>query len=142
MGFQALRGMQPFHAQRAWKPIVRILPEPIVRISADDPSQHPSWFLSTIRQIAAADPDRIALRTAGYRRTYCELLDEGDRIAGALARRGIGPGSFVPVVGSRGPKVIPALIGVMVAGAAVVPMDAAEPPWVRGTCCMTRPLRW
>ncbi len=95
--------------------------------SAGSGSQQSPWIVPRIRQIAASDPHRTALAARDYQRTYRELVEESDRIACALAKRGIGPGSYVPVVGSRGPKVIPALIGVMVAGAAVVPIDAAEP---------------
>ncbi len=85
-----------------------------------------SVFLA-IERIARTHPEQVALSCGPYQRTYRQLVDEADRIAAALTRRGIGSGCYVPVIGRRGPFVVPALLGVLAAGAAIVPIDANEP---------------
>lgn len=90
------------------------------------PDDDDSIFLS-VQRIARTHPEQVALSGGGYRQTYRQLVDEAERIAAALGRRGIGPGCYVPVIGRRGPFVVPALLGVLAAGAAIVPIDASEP---------------
>ncbi|MFH9619190.1 amino acid adenylation domain-containing protein [Streptomyces pratensis] len=56
-----------------------------------------------------------------------ELARRALRIAGALARRGVGPGSCVAVTAPKGADQIAAVLGVLAAGAAYVPIGVDQP---------------
>ncbi|MBM7412546.1 amino acid adenylation domain-containing protein [Clavibacter michiganensis] len=60
--------------------------------------------------------------------THGQLADRALRIAGALQRRGIGPGDLVGVTLPRGADQAAAAIGVLSAGAAYAPVGIAQPP--------------
>lgn len=49
------------------------------------------------------------------------------QIANALKPMGVGPGSIVAVCGQRGPSTIAGILGVMLSGAAFVPVDRDQP---------------
>ena len=78
-------------------------------------------------QQAAARPDAIAVRWAGGTMTYRELNRQANRIAWTLKRRGVGPQAVVGVAVRRGPLMIAAVLGVLKAGAAYVPIGATLP---------------
>jgi dihydroaeruginoic acid synthetase len=59
--------------------------------------------------------------------THDELADRALRIAGALTRRGVGRGSYVAVVVPKGASQIAAVLGVLAAGAAYVPIGVDQP---------------
>ncbi|MEV7807436.1 amino acid adenylation domain-containing protein [Microbispora sp. NPDC088329] len=59
--------------------------------------------------------------------THDELARHALGIAGALARRGAGRGSYVAVVAPKGPQQIAAVLGVLAAGAAYVPIGVDQP---------------
>jgi amino acid adenylation domain-containing protein len=68
----------------------------------------------------------------GRSRTLTDLIAHGasaeaHRIAGVLAARGIGPGSVVGVCAARGAVQVDLVHGVVLAGAAYVPIDPAWP---------------
>ncbi|HYJ79202.1 MAG TPA: amino acid adenylation domain-containing protein [Longimicrobiaceae bacterium] len=77
---------------------------------------------------AAAAPERTAVVHAGGSLTYGELDRRAGRIAGALRRLGAGPEQRVAVCMERTPAVLAAVLGVLKAGAAYVPLDASHPP--------------
>lgn len=56
-----------------------------------------------------------------------ELARRALGVAGALERRGVGPGSYVAVVAPKGPQQIAAVLGVLAAGAAYVPIGVDQP---------------
>ncbi|MEU8653490.1 amino acid adenylation domain-containing protein [Streptomyces sp. NPDC048737] len=56
-----------------------------------------------------------------------ELADRALRVAGALAARGIGPGSPVVVTAPKGPDQIAAVLGVLAAGGTYVPVGVDQP---------------
>ncbi|MEU2271274.1 amino acid adenylation domain-containing protein [Streptomyces olindensis] len=60
--------------------------------------------------------------------TYGELADRALRCAGALADRGVKPGDTVAVSLPKGPDQITAVLGVLAAGAAYVPVGVEQPP--------------
>jgi amino acid adenylation domain-containing protein len=76
---------------------------------------------------AAQTPDRIAIRDPAGAVTYRELFAESGRIAGALAARGIGPGSAVGLHMDRSIGYVAAMLGILGARAAVVPLPPAYP---------------
>ncbi|MEV6634819.1 Pls/PosA family non-ribosomal peptide synthetase [Actinoplanes sp. NPDC051470] len=77
---------------------------------------------------AHAHPDALALDTAEVTLTYRELADEVDAVRKMLAGHGIGPGDRVGVrVSSGTADLYLAILGVLAAGAAYVPVDADDP---------------
>lgn len=81
-----------------------------------------SWFS---RQ-AATSPEATALTAGGTSMSYAELHDLAGCIAGRLAAAGVRPGDLVPVFVARR-QVVPAVLGVLMAGAAYVPLDPRYP---------------
>jgi amino acid adenylation domain-containing protein len=72
-------------------------------------------------------PEAIAASCDGASLTYAELKHRADRVAGALAARGIGPESVVALLGGRGLDLLTAIVGVLEAGAAYLPLDPRHP---------------
>jgi hypothetical protein len=120
----------------------------------DDAMAHPDHAVSRLRLIAAATPrlptdpapsrrrtvcdlfaaqvaatpDAPALESPAARLTYAELKARADGTAIALRRRGIGAGDLVAVVGNHEVETFVALLAVLQAGAAYVPIDIESPP--------------
>ncbi|MFG3373652.1 amino acid adenylation domain-containing protein [Streptomyces tendae] len=77
---------------------------------------------------ATATPDRTALvTTAGEEVTYGTLAAQALRIAAALGDAGTRPGDPVAVTLPKGPEQIAAVLGVLAAGAAYVPLSLEQP---------------
>jgi amino acid adenylation domain-containing protein len=77
--------------------------------------------------VAAHNPDRIAVRSAGRQWTYAEFNRAANRVAHGLRARGIGPGAIVGVSLGRGLDLLAAIMGVLKAGAAYLPLDPSYP---------------
>ncbi|MFE2755454.1 amino acid adenylation domain-containing protein, partial [Actinosynnema sp. NPDC059335] len=75
----------------------------------------------------AARPDAIAVTCDGVSLTYRELDASANRLAHGLLARGVRPEDRVGVCAPRGPAAVVALLGVLKAGAAFVPLDPAYP---------------
>ena len=84
-------------------------------------------FLERIAHVSQADPDRIAVRFGPRTLTYGELAAKTDRIAAALVERGIAAGSLLGVSMHRSDDMLCAVLGVLKAGCAYVPVDPAFP---------------
>jgi amino acid adenylation domain-containing protein len=80
-----------------------------------------------IRARAQRSPDAVAVESAGHRLTYAQLLAEAAGLAERLRRIGVGPGDLAAVAVPRGVDLVPALLGVQLAGAAYVPLDPDHP---------------
>jgi len=80
-----------------------------------------------VSERAAATPDATALVTDSASWTYAELESGADRIAGGLLAAGIPSGARVGVMLDRSPELIATVLGVLKAGAAVVPLDVSYP---------------
>ncbi|WP_053657665.1 hybrid non-ribosomal peptide synthetase/type I polyketide synthase [Streptomyces sp. MMG1121] len=76
---------------------------------------------------AAARPDAPAVITTARTLTYGELDRRSDRIARWLIDRGAGPGVHVGIVMDKSWEQVVAALGILKAGAAYVPVDAAMP---------------
>ena len=76
---------------------------------------------------ASRTPERIALVFEGKTVSYAELEQRASSIAHALRSRGIGRGQRVGLCLERGVDMLAALLGVLKAGAAYVPLDPAFP---------------
>jgi amino acid adenylation domain-containing protein len=77
---------------------------------------------------AARRPDAVAIEAVDAILTYAALERRTDQLAGALRARGVGRGSLVGVCLDRTSMLPIALLGVLKAGAAYVPVDPAHPP--------------
>ncbi|NGM14131.1 amino acid adenylation domain-containing protein [Verrucosispora sp. CWR15] len=76
---------------------------------------------------AAARPDAIAVRWSGGTMTYRELNRQANRIAWTLKRRGVRPETVVGVAVRRGPLMVAAVLGVLKAGGAYLPIGSTLP---------------
>lgn len=76
---------------------------------------------------AASRPNAIAIFRDGETTTYEELDGESNRIANALLRLGVLREQPIGVYLTRSPRLVAALLGVLKAGAAYVPIDPLHP---------------
>ncbi|WP_437759628.1 amino acid adenylation domain-containing protein [Sorangium sp. So ce1389] len=83
--------------------------------------------VDTIEAVAVATPERTAVRCGAATLTYGELHRRALRLAAALAARGVGPGARIPLVFDRSVDLVVGILGVLLAGAAYVPIDPAYP---------------
>ncbi|MFV2214802.1 amino acid adenylation domain-containing protein [Actinomadura sp. LOL_016] len=131
--FEAYRAMVAWLEEGEWgRPVADLLPDAQRRVRAainataaefPDVALHEEFF----RQ-AAESPDRVALRWDEDRTLhYGELADRALRVAGALASRGVEPGEPVVVSLPRGPDQVVAVLGVLAAGAAYLPIGPEQP---------------
>lgn len=81
-----------------------------------------------ILEAAAAAPSRPAVAGDQASVTYHELAERSEVLVRALSAHGVGPGSRVGICCERSPAMIVALLGVLRAGAAYVPLDPDLPP--------------
>ncbi|MGW1666903.1 non-ribosomal peptide synthetase, partial [Streptomyces microflavus] len=72
-------------------------------------------------------PDAVALTHGSRSLTYRQVNERANRLAHDLCGRGVGVGSLVAVCLDRGADLICALLGIMKAGAAFVPLDPDYP---------------
>ena len=72
-------------------------------------------------------PHSIAVRINDISVTYRELNDQADRLANYLKRKGVGTGDLVGVAVPRSVEVVVAILAVLKAGAAYLPLDTGYP---------------
>jgi non-ribosomal peptide synthetase component F len=86
---------------------------------------------ATVPQLVAAraarTPDAAAVACGDARVTYAELAARAGRLAGVLAGAGAGPEQVVAVVAERSAELLVALLAVLEAGAAYLPLDPSYP---------------
>jgi aspartate racemase len=78
-------------------------------------------------QQAARTPTTIAAIGAGQEITYRELDESANRLAQYLCRIGIRPEACIAICLERSPKFLIALLGVLKAGGAYLPLDPSYP---------------
>ena len=78
-------------------------------------------------QVAAARLGSVALTWDAGRLTYRQLDEAADRVASALLAGGVGDEDAVAITLPRGPDYVVAMLGVLKAGAVIVPLDPAMP---------------
>ena len=76
---------------------------------------------------AAATPDRVAIAFGAQRIGYAQLDGRANAIANALRARGVVRGALVGVCLEREPDLYAAVLGILKAGAAFVPLDPTYP---------------
>ena len=77
---------------------------------------------------AAAAPEREALVAGGEVVRYGELERRAARFARRLAAAGVGPESLVGLYLPRSPEMVVAMLGILAAGAAYLPLAPDQPP--------------
>jgi len=80
-----------------------------------------------IAAVAAAMPGAAALSIGGRTVTYGSMEARANRLANRLVARGVRPESVVGIVAERAPETVIALLAVLKAGGAYLPLDPAYP---------------
>ncbi|GGK03630.1 hypothetical protein GCM10010123_36950 [Pilimelia anulata] len=93
--------------------------------TAPPPATRP--VTESVRERAAADPSALAVVAGDGRRTYGELLGRAAAVAAGLRARGVGADDVVAVCADRVADLPADLLGVLLAGAAYLPLDPALP---------------
>ncbi|WP_406673146.1 amino acid adenylation domain-containing protein [Nonomuraea sp. N2-4H] len=91
------------------------------------PTDMPGRLHEALEAQCRRTPDRVAVVAGTTRLTYAEVHRMANGIANALAARGVGRGDLAGICLDRDEWLVPALIGVLKAGAAYVPLDPAYP---------------
>ncbi|WP_020617754.1 non-ribosomal peptide synthetase [Paenibacillus daejeonensis] len=101
---------------------------------ATSPASGHSWppgVQSTLPQLftqqAEATPDLLAVVCGTRRLTYHELLAESRRIAARLRAQGAGADTLIGLYTERSLETVTGIMGILMAGAAYVPIDPAFP---------------
>jgi amino acid adenylation domain-containing protein len=76
---------------------------------------------------AGAAPDALAVSCGDQHLTYGELAARAAGLAARLGRQGVRPGDRVALFLDRSPELVVAILGVLAAGAAYVPLDPDHP---------------
>ena len=101
--------------------------EPARPTSRPSPPRREATLHELFARQAAARPDKIAAVGDGGSVTYRELDEVSDRVARRLMREGVRVGDRVAICLDRSPPLIGAILGVLKAGAAYVPLDPSYP---------------
>jgi non-ribosomal peptide synthetase-like protein len=103
---------------------VTLLP-PLLR---SDRAPSPRTLVDVFSDTVAECPDALAIDSGVAVLTYTELLEAAETLADELAALGVGPGDKVGVrIKSGTTDLYVAIIGILLAGAAYVPVDADDP---------------
>nr|AEW31021.1 plipastatin synthetase [Bacillus subtilis subsp. subtilis] len=93
-----------------------------VSVSPEAPALH-----GLFERQAAVTPERPAIRFSGGSLTYAELDMYASRLAAHLTARGVTNESIVGVLSERSPDMLIAVLAVLKAGGAYLPLDPAYP---------------
>jgi amino acid adenylation domain-containing protein len=94
------------------------------------------------RRAAEAFGDRTAIEGSWGAVSYRDLDARAADVAARLRAAGVPPGSLVAVFGQDGAEVITAILGVLEAGCAFVPLDPAFPSATLPSILEEVPVRW
>jgi amino acid adenylation domain-containing protein len=100
----------------------------LVRMGQGSPVSASGGIVSAISAHASSDNDRVAVRSlSSPPMSYGTLWQVSGSVAAALQHRGIKRGQLVGAHFERTPEMVAALLGIMRAGAAYVPLDPHYP---------------
>ncbi|HEX2196605.1 MAG TPA: amino acid adenylation domain-containing protein, partial [Actinomycetota bacterium] len=77
---------------------------------------------------AGEHPSAVAVVAPDGETTYAELEQRAAEVAGALSAAGVDRGSVVALLVERTSEMVPAMLGILKAGCAYLPLDPAYPP--------------
>jgi glutamate racemase len=83
--------------------------------------------VAAIWERASSDPESPAILTAGRTLTYAQLAEAASELAGRLTASAIGAGDLVAIHAETTPETVIAMVAVMAAGAAYLPLDPEYP---------------
>ena len=98
-----------------------------VRSSGSGPVPDTACIHHLVAERAEAAPDALAVSGPAGERTYAQLMERAQAVAAALRGAGVQRGDRVGLAVDRSPDLIAAMLGVMTAGAAYVPLDPEYP---------------
>lgn len=111
------------------RPVARLaLHTPVTRPAPDPAPSEPPCVHVQIAALAAQDPGRLALDGPLGRLGRGELDERATALAHHLRARGVGPEVPVGVLLRRSPAMIVAVLAVLKAGGAYLPLDPSHPP--------------
>ncbi|MBO4209343.1 amino acid adenylation domain-containing protein, partial [Micromonospora echinofusca] len=84
-------------------------------------------FHEAVLAHAARTPDAVAVEAADRSLSYADLAARAHRVAAHLRRHGVGPDVPVGIALDRSPGYVVAVLGVLLAGGAWVPLDPSYP---------------
>ncbi len=84
-------------------------------------------FPDVFTRQAARTPDAVAAEYGGEKLTYTELAEAARRLAGDLIARGVKPGELVGITARPSLELVIAILGIVGARAAWLPLDPAYP---------------
>ncbi len=84
----------------------------------------PAWF----RAQRIKSPEATAVEMGRRTLSYAELDAQSSRLASVLRAQGIGRGTVAGIYLQRCPEIVVALLGILKAGAAYLPLDPSLPP--------------
>lgn len=98
------------------------------RIAPQRPfTSQPQTLVSQFQQQVTRIPHQPAVEFETQRLTYAELEAQANQLAHYLMKQGVGPGTTVGLLMTRSLPMVVALLGVLKAGAAYLPIDPAYP---------------
>jgi enterobactin synthetase component F len=97
-------------------------------VNATDHEIPDATLVELIEARMRATPDAPALRFVGITWSYGELDARSQHLARVLAARGVGRGHIVAVMAPRSFELVLALVSILRAGAAYLPIDPGYPP--------------
>ncbi len=93
----------------------------------DQPGDENTSLITLLAEQAERAPDAIALLYEGTKVTYRALDERSNQLAHYLQRRGVKADKLVPVCIERSVNMLVAILGILKAGAAYVPIDPEYP---------------
>ncbi|ONM46307.1 non-ribosomal peptide synthetase [Nocardia donostiensis] len=97
------------------------------RVNATDVPTGHELLHEPVLTAAECTPDAIAVCSGAEVLTYRELLDRAYGVADALRANAVAPGDLVAIVLDKGLDQVVAVLGVLLAGAAYLPIDITQP---------------
>ncbi|MGW0238879.1 amino acid adenylation domain-containing protein, partial [Streptomyces sp. NPDC002996] len=101
--------------------------ELVMRNNATDHEVAPATLHALVEEQARRTPDARALLFEGRGLTYRQLDEQADRLAHRLVQEGVGPERTVAVAVPRSVELVVALLAVLKAGGAYLPVDPDYP---------------